>query len=404
MTITITKTFKLSFALCMFFISIMSTNVVAHGQEKNITDALAQELLAQLLLTELDNIDAANQSATDSSRECRNSQIMSYSPLHNSHESQLPEFVFYTNSDIYIPSLELTINEKSYPVQYTEMPDGSFKVRAVNTDSITGNVYVAMGAQSQTVGACNSLLYTSFTVQEKQTISTVNQNNTSSISGNTAANNSDTTAETKTIVAVGDTTTSQNENNTQIIVNVATTTTTNVDGGEENNTKGFFAWVSGLFTNNEKAKIENKTDLVAESEILVNATSSTTSEDNTALITSGVAAAGAVALQKANIGSALEATKNCSTVGANWSWYVYLAIIWLWLVAVWVAISYYAEPAFGTAQYAQRLTIIAIASAVGGLLLWYVTNPCFTHPWLPATFIALAILLHWLYSEDAHTI
>ena len=284
-----------------------------------------------------------------------------------------------------------------------QLADGTFKASATNLQEITGNVYVTMGAQSQKSGVCNSVLYTSFTVNDN-TITAVKNTDTVVVNITTQegpqtiatvdgdhSDNSSTVAENETVEVII-------ESNEDISVSDDVVETEQLPIAKEK--KGLFAWVTGLFTNDTSATEDSL--LTQENNDKEFITKEETKEENLSGLVVSENTTNAQGQQASIFDVFNKDNEICSTVGSNWSWYVYLGIIWLWLVAVWVAISYYAEPAFGTGLYSKRLTIIVSLAGVAGLLLWYVTNPCLTHAWLPATFVALSILLHWLYSEDTH--
>jgi len=407
--------------ICIAMVASMTVaGSTAYAENKDELASEIQKQIATLLLEQAIEKQAPIKTpmSVTGLGSCRNTQILSYSPISGSSQTSLSEFIFNVKDTTKVSSLELTINDASYPVQYTKSTDGSYRARVINLENLTGNLYISMGAQSENPSACNDLLLTSFTVKKEQApIAATNilKADPIVVTGqvSTKPENTLTKKPFDTNVEVEmkkPSTISVTKLDEEVLDEINQNQEETIISNDKNTSRWPWSWFGSsdndmdddeLVENsvNELSTVSTSSLASSSNELIAQATSATAtivslSEEEKEVTKKAAQAALLFGLINKDI-------EKCSTVGAGWSWFVWLGIIWLWLIAVWVAISFYAEPVFGTASYTRRLTWIMFVSALIGIALWYITNPCFTHAWLPATFVGLSILLHWLYSEDS---
>lgn len=288
---------------------------------------------------------------------CYNSQIISYTPQSGSYISDVDYIEYIVSGDTVISSLEGSINGVSYPVQYRDMGDGTYRARIVVPENVQGSVYVDMGAQSDTDGACNDLLSMSFIL------------------------NTDGSYNRYGVRAVA-----------SPVKTVAVVPTTSPIVASRSTDEGV-----GVLLLDE----ENLESQVSPEEIAVADASSIADLDDE--MTDEVAAA-EDGLQTALIGAAGSAfgEKTCTTLGASWPWFVWLGFVWLYLIVLWLVLGYTVEPIFGQDAYARRLGWTVGLGTVAAIVFWWMANPCYTHVWVPVTVALLGVALYWLYSEEDH--
>jgi hypothetical protein len=128
--------------------------------------------------------------------------------------------------------------------------------------------------------------------------------------------------------------------------------------------------------------------------------SGTTTATNTDVVADSESSAGNQAASMWGGVTQFFSPESCATFGAMWPWYAWLGVIWVYLVVLWLVVTYFVEPDIGRSDYTSRLGWTMGIGTLLSVLFWYLANPCFTHAWVPIVLVVLGVLLYWLYSEE----
>lgn len=316
-----------------------------------------------------------------SASECRNTQIDSYSINPGDRVESFEGFYFDVSADTDIDSLAVEVNGDEQPVVHAQKEDGGYKAIVLLTHKYEGSIYIDMYADGLTDDACDTPISTSLVTGSLDTYNEygVRINNQSS-SASEASDDEEYAPVVDTgdsVVVAQDATDSgtEDEVSTQEDTTLAVEDSQDEDGLEDDRQEN----LGGL--------AEDTTATDTDAEVLANAGDDRSNDSSQAASVWG------------SITSFLKAD-TCATFGASWPWYAWLGIIWIYLVALWLVVTYFVEPAIGRSDYATRLVwTMGIGTALA-LGFWYFANPCFTHVWVPIVLIVLGILLYWLYSEE----
>ena len=139
---------------------------------KTITNICIQSLTVLALLgAPLSGAYGEGHQARSDLNVCRNTQIISYTPQSGSEVSSLEHIQYIVSGETVTASLEAYINNQSYPVQYRELDDGTYRARVAVPEDVEGSLYVEMGAGSMGLEACNDLLTMSFVLDRDNSYS-----------------------------------------------------------------------------------------------------------------------------------------------------------------------------------------------------------------------------------------
>lgn len=347
-----TMTQYLSRTACAITLAVVGTIGFASAAYAQTDSELLIKQITQQILE--DTLQQALDGQTDvDANSCRNSQIISYTPIPGSRLSSLDAINVIMTEDTNIEDIEITINGTQLPFIAVRLDDNTYQVFAAVPENVTGNLYVDFHASSDVSGSCNDILSTSYVSGQSGMTSSVAY--TPTVSSPVATTNSTKPASVvRPQVAAGTT-------------NVSTTSIS----------------VTDIFDTDDVTLLVSATD----TDVLAQ----TSDGDSEAFQTASV------------LGSLVglsQSGETCNTVGAIAPWYVYVGFVWLWLVLVWVLVSRFAEPVFGSPRYISRLRLVTVGGTAVGIVTWFVANPCFTNAWLPVTVVVLGGLLYWLYAED----
>lgn len=398
-------------------IAFMTMATSAYGAGEAEIQKLLEQVLKAKLEEQVNQALQAQANTVDQSLPCRNSQITSYEPQAGSRLDSLDEIVFYTTDDLFVPSLALSINGDSYPVEYVEQEDGTYRAKSVLRTPREGRLYVTMGAGSKSAGSCNQDLETAFTVG-----TVVEAAPKVSYTPKTMASKPQTT-----IVSSNTSVESEAPKTDSVILNTIEENSMAQKEEEEEEEASTSRSIFSLFTNNDEEEVkdeaeameeeakeeesmekEEEEEVVSDNEDEEVSTSSLLAEvtetlEETTEETEGSwdeAAQAAALVGSVSAGSG----KTCNTLGSSWAWYVWALVLWVFVVVLWVVITYFVEEASDHNQYRSRL----FWSTVSGMILmggvWYVANPCATHLWVPVATVMLGALMYWLYGESEEDI
>lgn len=327
---------------------------------KKISSSILTGLLGLIMVLSPLSIAYGDDGRRSDLDSCRNSQIVSYSPASGTQvEEELQYIEYIVSPNTHIPSLEAYINGKSYPVQYRQLDDETYRARVVVPSDIEGSVYVAMGAQSQTLGSCDNLLHTSFVID------TTDSYNDYGVSHTVASYDSH---------------------------NQSTAVTARVDApGVARSHTNVSTLGPKVTTNQNESRIDQDDDKSAE-----NRGNLWVKEIDQASSVFGLQAASMIG----GITGILPKGESCNTLGSSWPWYAWLGIIWIALVLLWLVIVYTLEPQFGEQVYASRLAWTVTLFTVLSVGFWWMANPCYTHLWVPICLCIWGASVYWLYSEE----
>ena len=314
---------------------------------KTITNICIQGLTVLALLgAPLSGAYGEGHQARSDLNVCRNTQIISYTPQSGSEVSSLEYIQYIVSEQTAVASLEFYINNQSYPVQYRELDDGTYRARVAVPEDLEGPLYVEMGAGSMHLEACNDLLTMSFVLDRDNSYSPHGVRTTSP--------------------SLVDFSPPREPRMTQIPESQAPAETRVVDDEE----------------------------VVASEEPLKESLLSTVAEG-----------ASQASTQASNIFGSLSSlasddNQTCSELGASWPWYLWLVFVVIYALILGGVLAYTIDPILGHKHYGRKLGVTITGATLLALIFWWLANPCYTHLWVPPVLALFSLVLYWLYSEE----
>ncbi|MFW0871346.1 MAG: hypothetical protein ACKKL4_02745 [Patescibacteria group bacterium] len=310
-----------------------------------------------------------------SASECRNDQILSYSINPGERVESFQGFYYDVSADTDPDSLGVEVNGAQQPLVYAEKEEGGYTAIVLLDRYVEGAVYVDIYAEGLSEQSCDTPISTSIVAGPFDKYDEYGV----ALRGSSQSSDQGSPSYTP-----------PRTDNSQTSTNVGSDTSSDqVVQAPDNDSEG------------ETDRDEGLADIDGlDEEADTQATTSTSSDDQ---IADGDTTLGDGANQSASLWGSISAmlgASDCNTFGASWPWYAWLGMIWMYLVALWLAVTYFVEPAVGQSGYRTRLTWtmgLGTALSVG---FWYLANPCLTHLWVAIVLFGLGALLYWLYSEE----